>query len=124
MAQTPRMLITLVSGLLALSACAAAAPPGSPSDPRQPAEIGGMCGGMMGMGCADSGAYCRYEPAAQCGAADQTGICRPMPQFCTREYRPVCGCDGRTYGNACTAAAAGVSVVQDGECGTSGGKPD
>ena len=124
MAQTPRRLITLVFGLLALSACAAAAPPGAPSDPREASPIGGMCGGMMGTGCADSGAYCRYEPSAQCGAADQSGICRPMPQACTRDYRPVCGCDGQTYGNACTAAAAGVSVVQDGECGTDDGKPD
>tara|TARA_R110002073_G_scaffold20483_4_gene73260 strand:+ start:1319 stop:1684 length:366 start_codon:yes stop_codon:yes gene_type:complete len=110
------MLITLVFGLLALGACATSGPVGAPDEPAQSAEIGGMCGGMMGIGCADSAAYCRYEPAARCGAADQSGICTPRPQACTRDYRPVCGCDSQTYGNACTAAAAGVSVVRNGAC--------
>ena len=28
---------------------------------------------------------------------------------CTTQYDPVCGCDKRTYGNACQANCAGVS---------------
>jgi hypothetical protein len=36
---------------------------------------------------------------------------------CTEQYDPVCGCNNKTYSNACHAACASISVDYVGECG-------
>src|SRR5688572_11515223 len=79
-----------------------------------------VCGGLTGAACA-RGQFCEFAPEAQCGAADATGLCRPIPEVCTTQDEPVCGCDDTTYSNPCNANMAGVSVASDGECSPGGG---
>ncbi len=62
--------------------------------------------------CAD-GSPCQAFPNCPdpCGCP---GFCSPCN--CLDIFDPVCGRDGRTYGNGCEAGCAGVSILHEGAC--------
>lgn len=94
------------------TATATATPTATPTS--QP-SAGQVCG-SRGLAPCPQDQFCNFPAGSECGATDRGGTCQPMPQACTRDYRPVCGCDGQTYSNACSANAKGVAVAKEGKC--------
>jgi hypothetical protein len=84
------------------------------SDERRRGE-GGVCGGIADLQCED-GLYCDFPPEARCGFGDLTGVCAAPPDACAKIDAPVCGCDGKMYGNNCEASSASVSVQDTAAC--------
>jgi hypothetical protein len=76
--------------------------------------VGKTCGGIAGIRC-DRGLWCDLKPG-QCRGADISGKCVRVTTICTKDYRPVCGCNGRTYGNDCERKRAKVQKKHDGRC--------
>lgn len=63
----------------------------------------------------DAGEFCE-QPAGTCYVADLPGTCQPIPDVCLAVVDPVCGCDGRTYGNDCERQRAQVALDHRGVC--------
>jgi hypothetical protein len=77
-------------------------------------ERGSKCGGPGQILC-EKGSFCQYD-SGSCGENEDAGKCRQVPEVCAKIFMPVCGCDAKTYPNACVAAAEGQSVRTSGEC--------
>ena len=87
----------------------------SVSGPGAAAALGEACDGVAGIQC-DAGLWCEH-PEGQCKVADAAGACIKPPEVCTQDYKPVCGCNGETYGNDCMRRMAKVQLDYVGECG-------
>jgi hypothetical protein len=70
------------------------------------------CGGVV----CPSTQFCNYAPSAKCGTASDAGTCMIPPSICGGVFAQVCGCNGVTYDNECSAHSASASVAHDGPC--------
>ena len=75
---------------------------------------GRQCGGKTGYKCAGE-LRCDLE-AGKCGDEGAEGVCVSLDTICDKKFKPVCGCDGRTYWTECNRVFSGVQKAHDGKC--------
>jgi hypothetical protein len=105
-----RIATLIVSALAVASILAGGAP-------AHAVPAGQACGGLKGSVC-DKGLWCE-PPAGMCGAAE--GVCVAIPRLCvarkrSKSFRPVCGCNSKTYSSDCFRRAYKIGKSHDGKC--------
>jgi len=73
---------------------------------------------ILGQFCSDNSMCAETDYCYMQECDPTTGYCMTRPESCNDIWNPVCGCDGRTYSNACYAAMDGYSFAYLGECET------
>ena len=81
------------------------AAPASAAKPAKGCSTNGQCKGKGKQYCSKAVGDCKGK-----------GECKARPDVCPLVYKPVCGCNNKTYSNECFAAAAGVNVKAEGAC--------
>ncbi len=76
-----------------------------------PNAIGCKIGPVKPILCAP-GEYCKV-PVGICVGK---GVCVKKPNVCDKSIKPVCGCDKKTYSNACLLAQSGFSLKAPEPC--------
>ncbi len=76
-------------------------------------STGKLCSSNVTCG---EGSFCEFPWG--CGEGDHAGNCynNSVIGGCITVWQPVCGCNGKTYGNDCERRVAGVSKRSEGEC--------
>jgi Kazal-type serine protease inhibitor domain len=77
------------------------------------ARVGQRCGGTIQITCG-AGEWCDPIPG-HCKPGAR-GHCVQVPQVCFDLFKPVCGCNGRTYSNDCWRQMSKEPKKHNGQC--------